>query len=129
MIQKLIQIIKMKAFERDVEKLIQKAMNEIPRMPIRTAGIEHHYVEVPTTFYCHDLFILFDCNPPNDEDSPNLNKMMVSCVIAKPKLRLTVERPLIYDTVPFILEKLKEDAFREQIKETFIQILDDEALK
>lgn len=93
--------------KRCISKLIQKAIYEIPRMPIRTRSVNHLYISV--RYIKYKYYYCFKCTPASTSDGPNENRMFVCCHLLAPQLGMTVDIPLCFETIPTIIEKLKDE--------------------
>ena len=107
------------------EQLVEKAKVEIPQMPTYTFNIEHHYVSVMCRKNWKRHVFSLECSPPSTEDDDGLNKMMVSCEICVPSMGLACKRPLMYEQIPTVLEKIGTTETMEQMVIDFDAILED----
>lgn len=113
-----------KQIRKKVKLLVKKAKVEIPKMPIYTWKIEHYYVSVMFRKNWKRHVFSLECSPPSTEDDDGLNKMMVSCEIYVPSMGLACKRPLMYEQIPTVLEKIGTAETIEQMVIDFDAILE-----
>lgn len=103
--------------KRCISKLIRKAIYEIPRMPIRTRSVDHIYVTVRYIKYRY--YFCLKCTPASSSDGPNEYRMFVCCHLLALHQGITIDEALFFETIPIIMEKLKDDSIHDIILENF----------
>lgn len=103
-----------------VGQLVEKAMEEIPKMPTFTVSKEYYDV----TIQHEGLTYALSCSPASEEMSSRDNKMMAFCAIFLPFRNIKLEMLVLSDPIDALLEKIQTKKEQTNMVEQFEAILE-----
>ena len=106
-----------------IERLVLKAMEEIPKIPKESWKIEHYRVSENVRMGGNSYVFSLNCSPPLKEDS---NKaMMVRCEVSQPSKCLALTVPIMEKTISEVLLSLQDDAVKLELKKSFEYLMEE----
>ena len=106
-----------------IERLVLKAMEEIPKMPKESWEIENYRVSENVCMGgCSYVFSL-KCSPPLKKDT--YKAMMVRCEVYQPSKCLALTVPIMEKPVSEVLSSLQDDTVKLEIKKSFEYLMEE----